>query len=596
MMEWMRKSAPGIILVVVLVFGATSFVGFGFDAFAGKDGKQGVGSIGKDKISLVEFSNAYRSAENNLRDQEISGAERRQLPLRVWEELVSTKIGEKAAAMLKLEATSEEVLASLLDNPPSFLMQSPYFADSTGKFSMAKYRQIMSMPETYASPEVRSIEEYTRSMIPNMKLAMILEMSNVSSPSEIEEQYRRVNDKVQFEYLICRPYSMTVAPEKLNEKAVSDYYAKMTEKFKSEDKAELFFIKISKAATAKDEIVITGQVAEIKAKLLAGESQFNEEAEYESDDEQSAAKGGEIGWLKKGDFPEFDSLFTLPAGTMAGPIKSRLGIHLVKVDSVKGTGDSLQISIRHILKKITPTVETLDSLDALGAAVLRVAESGDLVGAATKNGLRLDSAGLFGRGDAVPGMGEHSTLGQFVFDNVKDSSVELFENEEGIYIAKVKERVEKGRLPLTRVEKDIRQILRDSMQLEAAVAYMTTVASKVNNGSLKAYALVDTTLMSGETGLVTRNEFVSGVGFNNRVIASAFLTKAATVSKPIKEDNGVYLVRPVTHAKVTTVPKEAVKQLAAEMKAKRASSVYQEWYMSFRELLGVKENVRQYFY
>jgi len=596
MMEWMRKSAPGIILVVVLVFGATSFVGFGFSKIGDTSGKQTVGTIGSEKVNIVEFQSAYRRAESNIRDQEISGAERRQLPMRVWEELVQTKISEKVASMLKLEATAEEILASLLDNPPAFLQQSPYFADSTGNFSVAKYRQIMSMPETYSSPEVRSIEEYTRSMIPNMKIAMLLEMANVVSPSEIEEQYRRVNDKVQFEYLVCRPYSMTVSPEKLSEKAVSDYYNKFLDKFKSGDKAELYFIKISKMATPLDEIVINNQVNEIKTKIASGESTFAEEAEYESDDEQSASKGGDIGWLKKGDFPEFDSLFSLPVGTISGPIKSRLGIHLVKIDSVTGQGDTVKVSLRHILKKITPTVETLDSLDALGAATLRIAESGDLIGAATKNGLRLDSTGLFGRGDAVPGMGEHSTLGQFVFENKKDSSVELFENEEGIYIAKVKERVAEGRLPLTRVEKEIRQILRDSLQLEESVAYMTKTAAKIGALSLKEYALQDSSLLVGETGLVSRNEFVSGVGFNNRVIASAFITKAMTVSKPVREDNGVYLVRPIVQQKVQSVPVEASKQLASEMKTKRNATVYQEWYQSFREMLGVKEDVRHFFY
>lgn len=596
MMEWMRKSAPGIILVVVLVFVATSFVGFGVNNAGNLSGKQSVGTIGKEKVTIVEFQNAYRRAEGNLRDQEISGADRRQLPLRVWEELVSTTISEKVASMLKLEATSEEVLASLLNNPPSFLMQSPYFADSTGKFSEAKYREIMSMPETYGSPEVRQIEEYTRAMIPNMKLAMILEMTNIASPSEIEEQYRRANDKVQFEYLVCRPYSMNVAPEKISATAVSDYYNKFSDKFKSGDKAELYFVKISKMPTPRDEFVINGQVAEIKAKIIAGESTFAEEVEYESDDEQSAAKGGTIGWLKKGDFPEFDTLFSQPVGTIVGPLKTSLGIHLVIVDSVSGVADSLKLSLRHILKKITPTVETLDSLDALGATVLRIAESGDLLGAATKNGLQLDSTGLFGRGEAVPGLGEHSSLGQFVFENVKDTSVELFENETGIYIAKVKDRVAEGRLPLPRVDSEIRRILRDSLQLEEAVAYMTTTATKIGSSTFKEYATKDSSLLFGETVLVTRNEFVSGVGFNNRVIASAFLTAANAVSKPIKEDNGVFIVRPITHAKVATIAPAELKVVASEMKAKRNGSSYQEWYNSYREMLGVKENVRKYFF
>ena len=60
-----------------------------------------------------------------------------------------------------------------------------------------------------------------------------------------------------------------------------------------------------------------------------------------------------------------DTAFTLAPGSMSMPFKTQFGWHVLKVDDRKGEGDSLQVKARHILLRVKPGRDTLDSLRIL---------------------------------------------------------------------------------------------------------------------------------------------------------------------------------------------------------------------------------------
>ncbi len=591
MMETMRKMAPAVIIVVVIAFGGASLIGFGANSSAMKEANRAIGTVAGEPVTRMEFDKTIRRAQGN----DMSDAQRRQLPMRVWEEIVARKIGEKVAKDMKLDATSAEVLRSLLENPPEALTKAPYFADETGAFSEEKYREIMTTAETYDIGEIQYLQEQIRSMIPNQKLGALIEMTNMVSPSEIEAQYHRENDKVQFEYIMARPFAMTVAPEKLNEAAIEEYYKSHEEDFTTKEQAELYYVKIAKTATAYDEKVLTEQLVEAKKRILNGSSTFSDEASGESDDDQSAMNGGALGWMVKGDFPAFDGVYSLKVGEITEPITSRLGLHIVRVDSIDATNETGRMYVSHILKEILPTVVTLDSLDALGESLTRAADTLGLENAAAALKVTLDSTGLFGKGDAVPGIGYFSNLGNLAFDKSDEVEIELFENEKNIFVVTSKSQITEGTLPLERVSTKIKQILRDSLQIIAAEEYVAAQLSKVT-GSLKDLADADSLLTGGITDSVTRSEFVSGVGFNNKVIASAFLTDLNKVSGAIAESNGVYAVKPVAQVVATKITPEASAKTAKTMRENRTKTLFNEWYVAYREQIGVTEDVRNFYY
>ena len=76
------------------------------------------------------------------------------------------------------------------------------------------------------------------------------------------------------------------------------------------------------------------EAAEISAKIAGGE-RFEDLARSRSKDAKTAARGGELGWITKKDVPEdFVPVLALKEGEISGPIPSKFGYHLVRVNAI----------------------------------------------------------------------------------------------------------------------------------------------------------------------------------------------------------------------------------------------------------------------
>jgi peptidyl-prolyl cis-trans isomerase SurA len=102
-----------------------------------------------------------------------------------------------------------------------------------------------------------------------------------------------------------------------------------------------------------DEAAVQQKARGIRAQILGGDD-FATVAEAVSEDPQSAAEGGDLGWLSPGDtVPEFEeAMAALKINELSEPIKSRFGWHLIEVlerrshdttDEVKRTQCARQI-------------------------------------------------------------------------------------------------------------------------------------------------------------------------------------------------------------------------------------------------------------
>lgn len=92
------------------------------------------------------------------------------------------------------------------------------------------------------------------------------------------------------------------------------------------------------AVNTDEEVLIRMQQLEIR---LRGGEDFATLARANSQDTLSAAKGGSLGWLNKGDtVPEFeDALESLEPGEISKPVKTQFGWHLIQVQE-RRTHDS----------------------------------------------------------------------------------------------------------------------------------------------------------------------------------------------------------------------------------------------------------------
>ncbi len=111
-------------------------------------------------------------------------------------------------------------------------------------------------------------------------------------------------------------------------------------------------------------------------KALAGESWDSLAAEY-SEDQSNASKGGSLGYFYRGRMvPEFDSVaFSTPPGEIVGPISTRFGYHIIRVDDYKPDrqkplDEDLENEIRNLLKREKEKEYATVFVDSLKQAVV----------------------------------------------------------------------------------------------------------------------------------------------------------------------------------------------------------------------------------
>lgn len=98
----------------------------------------------------------------------------------------------------------------------------------------------------------------------------------------------------------------------------------------------------------------TERMEEIKRRLSAGED-FAEVARQSSDDPGSASRGGDLGFMQRGDFVrEFEEVaFSLEPGQRSDVVQTQFGLHLIELLERRGE----KVRVRHILVALRTTKE-----------------------------------------------------------------------------------------------------------------------------------------------------------------------------------------------------------------------------------------------
>jgi len=86
---------------------------------------------------------------------------------------------------------------------------------------------------------------------------------------------------------------------------------------------------------------------------------FDKTAEIYSRDDLTKNNGGNLGWLEKGAFPQFDVAFDHKVGDVLGPIQTQLGYHLIRINDFSGS-QSGQIPYREEAKNLLSLEKKVD--------------------------------------------------------------------------------------------------------------------------------------------------------------------------------------------------------------------------------------------
>lgn len=191
------------------------------------------------------------------------------------------------------------------------------------------------------------------------------------SPAEVEQEFKRRNDKVKISYVIIKPDDLQAkieasdadlaayfeknkaqynVPERrvvqyafldleqlrlhanISPDQVRNYYDQHIDTYKMPDRAHVAHILFKTVGNTDAEIEETRKKAEDVLKKAKSGTNFGDLAKQYSDD-TTKDKGGDLDWIVRGQtVPEFEqAAFSLPIGSISDLVKTQYGFHIIKV-------------------------------------------------------------------------------------------------------------------------------------------------------------------------------------------------------------------------------------------------------------------------
>ncbi|MEA3224063.1 MAG: SurA N-terminal domain-containing protein [Thermodesulfobacteriota bacterium] len=525
---WITKVIFGVIIVVFIFWGGSTY-------FTRKANK--IAQVDNHIISIQQHSKAYRDAFNAYQERygktfDNKMAERMNLRQKVLEQMINNYIMEFEAKRVGIIVTDEE-LAKAIKNVGAFT--------SDGKFDMAAYNRVLR----YYKLQPGQFEDQQKKEMLRRRLQDMI-TGNVSvTPKEIEASFRDKNDRFDLNFVRIKPsvYEKEVdpAPEE-----IEAYYEAHKQAYKVSPKTSIAYISFDAASyipkvdvtvdeasayydahkqlyttpakvrarhiliripeQANDKAVKQKEkeVLRILEEAKSGKS-FESLAKKYSQDPGSAARGGDLGFLKKDDLGgELGNvLFSMKPGEIRGPVKTMFGFHIVKVEEKKDartrTFDVVKQSIMETLKKRKAKDKAYN--DAYNAFVELYEDANyDIHGYGSSHNLKVKETSPFTEKETIdiPGGAD---VAKDAFKYPEGEISDVIEVKDGYILFKVIKRIP-SRIPeLADVEEKVRSDLMKEKAKDKAKAHADKLAA------------LDTSELVKQKGLSIEN-----TGFFNRSV------------------------------------------------------------------------------
>jgi len=605
MINKMRDLAPTIMIIVLVAFVATIFLDWGMNVSGISPKSRSAGKIDGKEVPLSYFDQQVIAERQRIQEsrRDASPMELKRVPEDVWEREVNRILITRVIQQMKLGASADQVFEYIKRNPLPGVDTASLF-QTNGVFDTSKYVDFLSDPDMYLhNPWLNYISDRAeKDIIPAQTLEILLSANTTPARSEIEHQYRLEKEKLVFEYATVNTSKISIDSSKVNEQALKNLYNQKKDSLETDEKAQVYFFKFPKIATSYDEQVYYQEMMDFKNQITSAENQveeFTRLAKTLSDDPSAQNNGGDLGWFGRGAMvPEFETVaFSLDSGKISDPVKSQFGYHLIMVEGKTNKDGKEQVKARHILRKIIPTIETVDMVAAKADSVREmILDKGFAETVKNSKDVQLDSTSFFAKGEMIPGVGYLSGAGQFVFGSENDKSVvsERLENDDAIYLLVVKGKSKKGVMPFEMAKDSFRNILIDSLTKVAAREYMEkTLKTLGSDASLADLNQADSNLISGTTDTISCAQYIPGVGYNSKVAAAAHALPVGKISPLIEQDKSYFLVKPLWNDTVDSIPWDSneITMIRDRLRHQMTQRAYFDWYTAYKNDVKISSNV-----
>jgi peptidyl-prolyl cis-trans isomerase D len=544
----MRASAKYIWIIIVVLF----IGGFLLVQTSGLLGRApvtpttAVASVNGEDILATTWYQATQNLEQQATqasNQSISLDERQRLQDQAYDQLVTDALLRQEYRRRGITVTDDEILQAARFSPPPQLMQSPDL-QTDGQFDAAKYQRFLQSPMARQQGLLYQLDQYYRTEIPKEKLFDQIANDVYASEEELWRRWQDSHDSAEVSFVAFEPDRIPDSAVRVSDDEIRAYYDTHKKIFERPGRAKVSIIIIPRAVTAADSAAVRAHALALRARILGGEK-FEDVARAESADSVSAAKGGALGSGAKGRFvaPFQTAAYALKPGEISQPVLTQFGYHIIRLDSRKGD----TITLHHILLRIQQSDSAAARTDRRADSLARMAASADqpakfdsaaralhipILRAQTIEGNSLTVDGRY-----IP------SVGPWAFEGAKPGETsELFDAEDGYYLARLDSLTPGGTLSLDQAKQDIRTYFMRRKKIDALVPQATSFAKVAAASSLEGAAklmnmeVVKTKPFTRVTGVPELAQLPEAVG-------AAFTLPLHVVSAPIKASGGVVVER-----------------------------------------------------
>jgi len=544
----MRASAKYIWIIIVVLFVG----GFLLAQTSGLLGRApvtnttAVATVNREDILASTWYQATQNLEQDETQrstQPISLDERQRLMDQAFDQLVSDALLRQEYSRRGITVSDDEILQAARYSPPPQLMQAPDL-QTDGQFDPAKYQRFLASPLARQNGLLFQLEQYYRTEIPKEKLFDQIATDVYVSSEQLWRRFQDTHDTAQVSFVAFEPERIPDSAVRVSDDEVRAYYDTHKKMFDRPGTAKVSVIIVPRAVSAADSAAVRAHALALRARILGGEK-FADVARAESADSVSAANGGSLGKGAKGRFvaPFETAAYALKPGEISQPVLTQFGYHLIKVDARKG--DTLTVS--HILLHIEQSDSAASKTDRRADSLARMAASTDQPAKFDEAARALQIPVIRStvvEGNTMTVNGQYiPSVGPWAFQGAKPGETsELFDAEDGYYLARLDSLTPGGALSLDQAKQDIRNYLLRQKKIDALVpqamnyARVAAVSSMEQAAKLMNLQVVSTKPFTRVTGVPELAQAPEAVG-------AAFTLPLHSVSEPIRSIGEVVVER-----------------------------------------------------
>jgi parvulin-like peptidyl-prolyl isomerase len=333
------------------------------------------------------------------------------------------------------------------------------------------------------------------------------------------------------------------------------------------------------------------KVAEsVLARIRKGES-IETLAPQFSADPGSAARGGDVGYFKRGMMvkPFEEAAFNAPVGGVVGPVKTDYGYHIIKVTA--RTTKSYKIRDLKFDVRVSNTTRNLLRRRASDFRA-KLAEGGSIDSLATKQvpALQVYESGPIERNAPAAGS---MKLTYFAYDGkVGDVSDVIETNEGSVIVAQISKVRSAGAMEFEDAKAGIIEKLQAQKKLDLLKARAEKLRASLGAGdSLSKLKAIEPGVEVTPFTDVVRTSPFPGVGFDFALTSGAFDLQQGQTSGILRGDRGYYIVRVDRRVQPTEQEfKSERTQFMQQLLTQRKQSLFQDWLKRSREQAQIVDN------